>query len=264
MQTDFETLQIRLTDSGIAVITMNRPALRNAMNTQMMQDLRDCFAQLYVEPGPARCLILTGAGDKAFCAGADLKERDGMDAAQWRAQHAIIEQAIKAIMACPLPLIAAVNGAAIGGGCELALACDFIYASDAARFALTEVTLGIIPGAMGTQNLPTAVGLRRARELVLTGEVFTAEKAQHWGMVNRLLPSDQLMDAAMAAAERIAANAPIAVRQAGKALDRSADLDRCAGYAFELEAYGATITSQDRQEGIRAFKEKRKARFTGK
>src|SRR5262249_28029552 len=150
----------------------------------MMGELRDCFAAFYVDCDTAACLVLTGSGS-AFCAGADLKERRGMTDAAWRRQHAVAEQMIKAAMECPIPVIAAVNGAAFAGGMELAFACDFIYAAHSARFALTEVSLGIIPGAAGTQNLPRAVGVRRAKQIVLTAEPFSAAEALAWGMVNR-------------------------------------------------------------------------------
>src|SRR5262245_42984114 len=163
----FATLTLDEPSPHVAVVILNRPAAMNAMNTQMMTDLRDCFTAFYVEPDAARCVVLTGAGDKAFCAGADLKERLGLSDAAWRRQHAIVEQAIRAMMECPLPIVAAVNGAAFGGGCELALACDFIYAAEHTRFAQTETALGIMPGAMATQNLPRAVGVRRAKELIL-------------------------------------------------------------------------------------------------
>ena len=260
----FETLEIAMSQSGVVTVTMNRPQARNAMNTQMMEDLRDCFSAYYVEPGEARCIILTGAGDKAFCAGADLKERNGMTDATWRRQHAIVEQAIRAMMDCPVPIIAAVNGAAFAGGCELALSCDFIYASANARFAQTEVALGIIPGAMGTQNLPRAIGLRRAKEVILSGQPFTAEEAVTWGLVNRLFETvDDLHRGAAETAEKIAANAPVAVRQAKAAIGKSADLDRANGYAYEIEAYNRTVGTEDRQEGIRAFNEKRKPVFRG-
>ena len=134
----------------------------------------------------------------------------------WRRQHAIVEQMVRAIIDCPIPVIAAVNGAAYAGGMEIALACDFVYAAEHARFALTEVTLGIIPGAMGTQNLPRAVGVRRAKEIILTGTPFTADQALEWGMVNKVVPGDQLMDEALATARKIAANAPVSARQAKK------------------------------------------------
>lgn len=261
---EYETLDVALAENGVATVTMNRPEARNAMNTRMMEELRDCFSAYYVEPASARCIILTGAGDRAFCAGADLKERHGMTDAVWRRQHAIVEQAIRAMMDCPVPIIAAVNGAAFAGGCELALSCDFVYASANARFAQTEVALGIIPGAMGTQNLPRAVGLRRAKEVILTGTPFSADEALAWGLVNRLFATvDDLRVAASETADRIARNAPIAVRQAKAAIGKSADLDRSNGYAYEIEAYNRTVGTADRLEGIRAFNEKRQPVFKG-
>jgi enoyl-CoA hydratase len=240
------------------------PDALNAMNTQMMQDLRDCFMGFYVDPDQAACLVLTGAGERGFCTGADLKERKGMTDATWRRQHAIVEQAIKAIMDCPVPIIAAVNGAAYAGGMELALGCDFIYAAEHAKFALTEVTLGIMPGAAGTQNLPRAVGVRRAKEIVLTGTPFGAADALAWGLVNRVLPGAQLMPEVLTVARRIAANAPISVRQAKKSLDKATEVDRATGYAFEIEAYNRTVPTEDRQEGINAFNEKRRPNYKGR
>lgn len=264
MQTTFETLKVEIDADGIGVITMNRPDALNAMNTQMMRDLRDCFMQFYVDDSAARCLILTGAGDRGFCTGADLKERRGMTDAIWRQQHAIIEQAVKAMMECPIPIIAAVNGAAFAGGLELALACDFVYAAEHARFALTEVTLGIMPGAGGTQNLPRAVGQRRAKEIILTGTPFTATDALAWGLANTIVPGRELMAEVRAVAAKIAANAPISVKQAKKSIDKATELDRMTGYAFELEAYNRTVPTEDRQEGINAFNEKRKPRYRGR
>jgi enoyl-CoA hydratase/carnithine racemase len=259
----FATLTLAIGADRVGLITMNRPAVRNAMNTAMMGELRDCFAGFYVDQDQAACLVLTGAGS-GFCAGADLKERKGMADAVWRRQHAIAEQMIKAVMECPIPIIAAVNGAAFAGGMEIALACDFIYAASTARFALTEVSLGIIPGAGGTQNLPRAVGVRRAKEIVLTATPFTAAQALQWGMVNKVCADDQLMPETLATAARIAANAPISVRQAKKSLDKATELDRGSGYAFEIEAYNRTVATEDRHEGINAYNEKRKPRYKGK
>lgn len=264
MQTTFETLKVEIDADGIGVVTMNRPDAMNAMNTQMMRDLRDCFMQFYVDDSAARCLILTGAGERGFCTGADLKERRGMTDAAWRQQHAVIEQAIRAMMECPIPIIAAVNGAAFAGGLELALACDFVYAAEHARFALTEVTLGIMPGAAGTQNLPRAVGQRRAKEIILTGTPFGAADALTWGLANKVVPVAQLMSEVRAVAARIAANAPISVKQAKKSIDKATELDRITGYAFELEAYNRTVPTEDRQEGINAFNEKRKPKYKGR
>lgn len=264
MRPEYETLRLEEPAPHVTVVTMNRPQALNAMNTQMMADLRDCFASFYVDQGETRCLVLTGAGEKGFCAGADLKERNGMTDETWRRQHAIIEQAIRAILECPIPVVAAVNGAAYAGGCELALACDFIYAAPHARFAQTEVALGIIPGAMGTQNLPRAVGIRRAKEIILTATPFTAEEGLGWGLINKVVPSENLMSEVLATANRIAANAPVAVRQAKRSMDKSQDLDRSNGYSYEIEAYNRTVGTEDRIEGIRAFNEKRKPVFKGR
>jgi enoyl-CoA hydratase/carnithine racemase len=264
MTSSYDTLIFELRSDHIGIITLNRPEALNAMNTAMMTELRDLFMQFYVNPDQARCLILTGAGVRGFCTGADLKERKGMSDATWRAQHAVLEQAIRAIQECPVPIIAAVNGVAYAGGLELALVSDFVYAAEHAKFALTEVTLGIMPGAGGTQNLPRAIGTRRAKELVLTGKPFTAADGLAWGLVNAVVPAPDLMPTVLEAAQRIAANAPISVRQAKKAVDRSQDLDRALGYAFELEAYNRTIVTEDRQEGILAFNEKRKPVYRGR
>jgi enoyl-CoA hydratase len=259
----YETIDFAIGEDRVGTITLSRPAARNALSTKMMEELLHCFAGFYVNPDQAACLVVTGAG-AGFCAGADLKERKGMSDATWRAQHAVLEQMVRALMDCPVPVIAAVNGAAIGGGMELALGCDFIYAAQSARFALTEVTLGIMPGAAGTQNLPRAVGVRRAKEIVLTGALFSAEEAARWGMVNKVCPDGQLLAEARAVALRIAANAPVSVRQAKKSLDKATELDRMTGYAYEIEAYNRTVVTQDRQEGINAFNEKRKPQYKGR
>ena len=265
MQTDmnFKTLRMEEHDEGLVVITLDRPESRNALNTQMGLELREIFAPLTFTAEKQRCIIITGAGDKAFCAGGDLKERNGMTDAQWRAQHALFEEAYYAVMSCVVPVLAAVNGAAYGGGCELALACDFIYAAEHARFALTETTLGIIPGCGGTQNLPRAIGERRAKELIMTGKPFSARDAFEWGMVNAVHSAEALQSAAMEGARAICRSAPLAVRQAKKAIHRGLDVDLRTGLAFEIEAYNRTVVTEDRLEGVRAFAEKRKPQFRG-
>jgi len=260
---DYGTLKVAIDADRVGIVTMNRPEVRNAMNTQMMTELRDCFAGFYVDHDTAACLVLTGASG-AFCSGGDLRERKGMSDATWRRQHAIVEQLVRAVHDCPIPIIAAVNGPAYAGGMELALASDFVYAAQSARFALTEVTLGILPGACGTQNLPRAVGVRRAKELILTGTAFDAQQAYEWGMVNKVCQDDELMNEVLAVARRIAENAPISVRQAKKAIDKATDVDRTTGYAFEIEAYNRTVGTEDRQEGIDAFNEKRKPKYKGR
>ncbi len=265
MQTrDYETLTLETVDEHVLVVTLDRPDVRNALNTQMGFDLRDLWTELYRDAGGARCVILTGRGDKAFCAGGDLKERNGMSDDDWRRQHALFEQMVRAQMDCPVPILAAVNGAAFAGGLEILLGCDFAYAAPHARFALTEVTLGIIPGAAGTQTLPRAIGLRRAKEVVLTGRPFSAEDALAWGVVNRVCADGKLMDEALETARAIAGNAPISVRQAKKSMNASVQMDLKNGYDFEIEAYNRTVGTEDRIEGIRAFNEKRKPVYKGR
>lgn len=260
----FETLKVERADEHVLVVTMNRPQVRNAKNTRMGVECKELFESVYVDAQAVRCIVLTGAGDKAFCAGGDLKERNGMSDAQWKRQHHIFEQGVRALRHCPVPVIAAVNGAAYGGGCETALSCDFIYASTTARFALTEVTLGIIPGAMGTQNLPSAVGERRAKEIILTGSPFTAREAEAWGLVNQVCEPQALMPEVLATAGRIAANAPLSVIQAKKSIGIATQVDRMNGYQFELEAYNQLVSTEDRTEGVLAFNERRKAQFKGR
>lgn len=264
MMEDFETLQIERGTGDVMIVTLNRPDRLNAMNTVMMTELRALFEDLYVHADQARAVVLTGAGERGFCPGADLKERDGMSDETWRAQHAIVEQVARNMHLCPVPLIAAVNGVAMGGGAEIALACDFIYAADHARFAFPEVTRGIMPGMAGPQNLPRAVGVRRAKEIVLTGAPFSAAEAAEWGMVNKVLPLADLLPAALETARTIAANAPIGVRGARAALDKAVELDRSSGYDFEIAVYNHTVPSEDRSEGVRAFNEKRKPVFKGR
>ena len=262
--THYETLATDMVQPGLLRVTLNRPQAANALNTQMAHDLLALWSGLVGEPGEVRCVVLTGAGERAFCAGADLKERHGMSDADWQAQHVIFERQYWALLDLPVPVIAAVNGNAYAGGLEMMLACDFAYAAPAARFALTEVTLGIMPGAGGTQFLPRAVGERRAKELILTGRPFSAEEARAWGLVNRLVEREALMDEALATAAAIADNAPLAVRQAKKAIHTGLQLDLRSGLLYEIEAYNRLVPSEDRREGIRAFNEKRKPRFTGR
>jgi len=254
-----EDLSLRL-----AILRFNRPDVYNALNTDTSRDLIDIFKPLAFTPGDLRCIILTGAGEKAFSAGGDLKERRGMDDDAWRAQHAIIEEAAYAVLNCAVPVIVAVNGVAMGGGFELALCGDFILASETAKFGLPEVTRGIMPGAGGTQTLARAVGERRAKQLTLTGAHFTAAQALTWGVVNEVLPPSELMPRAIELGSLICDNAPIAVRQIKKAIHQGMQLDLTSALAFEVQAYERMIATEDRHEGIAAFNEKRKPDFKGR
>ena len=259
---NYQTLAIEPQREHILLVRLNRPQVLNALNTQMGKDQIDLWTRLTAEPGSTRCVVLTGAGDRAFCAGADLKERDGMTETVWRAQHEIFERAFMLLMELPLPIIAAVNGHAFGGGLEMALCCDFIYAGRSARMALSETRLGLMPGGAGTQNLPRAAGERRAKELIMTAQPFDAQQGYEWGIVNRVC--DNALEDALSTAQKISENAPLAVRQAKKSVHYGLQMDLATGYRFEIEAYNQLVGTEDRKEGVRAFNEKRKANFQGK
>jgi enoyl-CoA hydratase len=260
----YATLALEQVGEHVLVATLNRADVLNAINTQMGHDLLDLWTRLTVAPGGIRCVVLTGAGERAFCAGGDLKERHGMTDAAWRTQHELFERAFMALMECPVPVIAAMNGYAYGGGLETALACDFIYAVRGAKFALSETRLGIMPGGGGTQTLPRAVGERRAKELIFCARAFTAEEGHEWGLVNRLCEPGMVLSDALETAAAIAANAPLSVRQAKKSIHQGLQMDLATGYRFEIEAYNHLVVTEDRLEGVRAFNEKRKPQFKGR
>jgi len=260
----WQTLEVTAPAPHVLLVTLNRPAVANALNTQMGTDLRDLWVGLARDAGDTRAVVLTGSGTKAFCAGGDLKERNGMTVETWQRQHEIFEEAYWTLMELPVPVIAAVNGHAYAGGLEMALACDFAYAVPGARFALTEVTIGIMPGAGGTQNLSRAVGERRAKEIILTGRPFSAAEALEWGVLNRVVEADQLLPAALETAKTIAGNAPLSVRQAKKSIHLGLQADLRTGLRIEIEAYNRLIGTEDRLEGIAAFNEKRKPQFRGR
>ncbi|WPB82993.1 enoyl-CoA hydratase/isomerase family protein [Sediminicoccus rosea] len=260
----FETLALEFQAPHLLIVRLNRPEVANALNTQMGRDLLALWTSLTEDSRGIRCVVFTGAGGRAFCAGGDLKERLGMTDAQWQAQHEIFERAYWALMDCPIPVIAAVNGHAYAGGLEMVLASDFAYGAENARFALTEVTIGIMPGAGGTQNLPRAVGERRAKEIILTGRPFTAQQALDWGILNAVYPMDDLLPAALETATRIAENAPLSVRQAKKSIHYGLQMDVRTAFRFEIEAYNRLVGTEDRHEGIASFNEKRKPVFKGR
>lgn len=257
------TLLITQPADNVALVTLNRPKFANAFDTALCRQITAAFESFTADGLSTRCVVITGVGSKAFCAGADLKERDGMSDAAWRAQHEGIERMTRSILNCPIPVIAAVNGAAYGGGCEIALACDFVHAVKSARFALSEVTLGIMPGAGGTQTLSRAIGTRRALEMLLTGLPASAEDAFRSGIVNALCEGD-VVASAVDTAVRIAANAPLAVREIKAAVHAGAALPLAGAMARELQGYERLVPTADRLEGVRAFAEKRPARFIGR
>jgi enoyl-CoA hydratase/carnithine racemase len=264
MRTEFETLKLETPQPGLLLVTLNRPDSANAVNTQMGRDLEALWTGLIAEPAGVRCVVVTGAGDRVFCAGGDLKQRHGMTDEAWVAQHEVFERAYQRLLEVPQPVIAAVNGHAYGGGCEMVLTCDFAYAVRTARFALTEVTLGIMPGAGGTQFLPRAAGERRAKEIILTGRPFSAEEAYDWGIVNKVCEPGRLMDDVLSTAAAICANAPLSVRQAKKSIHHGLQTDIRNALILEIEAYNRLVPTEDRREGIRAFNEKRKPDYKGR
>jgi enoyl-CoA hydratase len=264
MSQTYETLLVEPINAHLLKVTLNRPEVGNAKNTQMGLDLLDLWTRLIDDPGDTRCVVLTGAGDRIFCAGGDLKQRKTLTPKQWQHQHEIFERGRDALLECPIPVIAAINGHAYAGGLETVLVCDFAYAVRTARFALTEVTIGIMPGGGGTQTLPRVVGERRAKEIILTGKPFTAEKALEWGVINQICEPGTLMDEVLATAQAICDNAPLSIRQAKKSIHHGLQMDLKRGLMFEIEAYNRLVDTEDRREGVLAFNEKRKPNFQGR
>lgn len=264
MKQMFETLKVDEPVDHVMLITLNRPDSANALNTQMANDLIEVFEGLALDLNDTRAVVVTGSGARAFCAGGDLKERNSMSDHLWTKQHLVYERMVRAVLGCPIPVIGAINGAAYGGGCELACALDFVYASEKAKFAQTETRLGIIPGAGGTQTLARAVDERRAKELILSGQPFSASKAKEWGLVNDVFPANDVLKKTLEVAHMIASNAPIAVRQAKQAIHKGLQMGLMDGLAFEIEAYNRTIPTEDRREGVASFNEQRKPEFKGR
>lgn len=244
-------------DARLAVLTLNRPGALNAMNTLMMTELLSLFRQQAYND-ELRCMVMTGAGDRAFSTGGDLKERNGMSNEQWRRQHQLIEELFEALWNFPIPIIAAVEGFAYAGGCELALGTDLIVASETAEFAVKEITRGIMPGGGGIHRLARGIGVRRASEMIYTGRAIKAAQASEWGLVNRVVPVGCALATAIEIANEIVASAPLAVRAAKVAINRGSDCDSRTAYALDIAAYNVLIGSEDRLEGIAAFNEKRK------
>lgn len=245
----------------IVVVTLNRPEVLNALNRQVCEELRDFLLSIRGSEHSLRCVILTGEGG-AFSSGGDLKARLSQGFDGWASDHEVAEDMLRLLVDSPVPWIAAVNGICFGGGLELALACDFIYASSHATFGQTECRIGIMPGGMGTINLPRAVGERRAKELIFSGSRFSAAEAEGWGLVNRIYDPDVLFERSLEAAHRISRCAPLAVVHAKKSIHFGLRSDLRTGYQMELALYYPLIHTSDRHEGVAAFNEKRAPRFS--
>jgi enoyl-CoA hydratase len=259
----FETILVSKPSNYILQVTLNRPSVANAFNTKMAEEVRDLFTHYTMHPSDLRCVILTGAGN-VFCGGADLKERNGMTNDAWLAQHRIYELFFWALMDFPIPLICAANGHTFAGGLEILMCTDFAYGVLGAKFAFTETKIGIMPGGGGTQTMARAIGERRTKEIIFTAKPFTAEDALSWGVLNRLCAPEKLMAEALETAQNIAANGPIAVRQAKKAIHHGLQTDLTRGLWLEVEAYNRLVFTEDRHEGVKAFNEKRTPKFQGR
>jgi enoyl-CoA hydratase len=260
----FETLVVdRERDGALVVVTLNRPKQLNAINGTMVRELGELCTGLE-DDAQARVVMFTGAGERAFLAGADIGEFVGQTPVEALGFGQRIQRLYSRIEALPQVTIAAVNGFALGGGCELTQCCDLVIASDAARFGQPEVNLGVIPGAGGTQRLARIVGMHRAKELNLLGEMIDAQEAHRIGLVNRVVPPDRLGAEARAMADKLIAKAPITLRLIKEAMNEGYDLDLPKALAIEAKAWAVVYSTEDKTEGVAAFLEKRKPAFRGR
>ena len=248
--------------NAIAYVTINRPDKLNALNRQVMEELLACFQALQQDPD-VRVVILTGSGEKAFVAGADLNELAPQTAVEGKETSQFGQQVFNLIENLGKPVIAAINGFALGGGCELAMACTLRVAAETARLGQPEVKLGLIPGYGGSQRLPRLVGKCRALELIMTGETVTAPEAHRLGLVNQVVPAAELLVATEKLAQKIIANAPLAIKFALEAVNRGMEMSAAEGQCLEAALFGQCCSTADMKEGTRAFLEKRPPKFTG-
>ena len=247
---------------GVGMLTMNRPAALNALNAETVGELAEFFTAV-ANDSSVKVIILTGA-EKAFVAGADIKEMLPMSAAEGQAWCCFAQGVFNMLETLPQPVIAAINGFALGGGCELAMACDIRIASEKAKFGQPEVTLGIIPGFAGTQRLPRLVGKGIAKELIYTGDMIDAQEALRIGLVNKVVAAEELLPTAKAMAQKIMSRGMFAVQTAKVAIHHGLNTDLATGSAYEASLFGVTCATEDKKEGMTAFVEKRKASFVGK
>ncbi len=260
---DFETITLDKVEPGVFLLTINRPKQLNALSPQVLGEIARAIVHLNGN-GETRALLITGAGERAFVAGADIGAMNAMSGMDGREFALEGHAALRALELAPFPVIALVNGFALGGGCELALACDWIVASDKAVFGQPEVNLGIVPGFGGTQRLARLVGKAMALELICTGRQINADEALRIGLANSVVPADQLRDKGLELARMAAAKAPLAVKMAKHLVQRGQDLDLANANAMEADVFGLLMATDDRREGMDAFLAKRPAKFTGR
>lgn len=258
----FETILVHI-ERGVATLTLSRPQRLNALNQQMFRELDEALDEVAANPA-ARILVITGAGDRAFAAGADIREFVDLSpmAALDFSQNA--HRVFSKLETMPKPTIAAVNGFALGGGCELMMACDIAYAADTAKVGQPEITLGIIPGAGGTQRLSRLVGKQKAKELAMTGDMVPADEALRIGLVCKVVPAAELMVEVQKLCERILSKADVALRMIKEAIEAGAQVDLATGLEIEAKAWALCFTTEDHLEGVKAFLEKRPPNFKGR
>ncbi len=258
---EYENIIFQVED-GIAWITFNRPKTLNALNAALIKEFSDALDEIY-NSEEIRVLVLTGSGEKSFVAGADITELATFNALQAKCFSETGYAITNKLQELPIPVIAAVNGFALGGGSEIALACDFIYASENAMFGLPEINLGIIPGFGGTQRLSRLIGKNMAKEMIFTGKMISAAEAKTIGMVNKVCPQEQLMDEVITTAKTMASKGKVSLRAAKQAINSGMNVDLDTGCRIETDAFALCLASPDAKEGTSAFMEKRKADFKG-
>jgi len=259
----FENILLEELEPGIFLLTINRPKFLNALNQATVAEIKRARDLLEANP-KARVLLLTGSGSKAFVAGADIKEMHNMSGIQGRDFSQEGLKVFRSLETLPIPVIAVVNGYCLGGGCELAMSCDWIIASDNAFFGQPEVNLGVTPGFGGTQRLPRLVGRGRTMEMTMTGRQISAEEAREWGLVNHVYSSAELMEKALETARGIIKKGPVALGLTKDTILRGQDMDLDNACALESKAFGLSFSTEDQKEGMSAFMEKRSANFLGK